>query len=263
MSHKSYCFTLNNPVSDPVYDDTVMNYLCFGREVAPITGTPHLQGYVTFKKPQRISKKWQSILGHMIPAIGTKQQNIDYCKKDSDFVEFGESSTGGETNKRRYEDAWENAKKGNFEDIPKDILIRQYHTLKEIRKDYMQKPDDLTVLDNYWFWGDSGTGKSVYARKTYPGSYYKLCNKWWDGYQGEKTVIIEDFDSKHEVLGHHLKIWGDYGFFIAEIKGGAIAIRPKQIIITSNYHPRCIWSDKETLEPISRRFQILHFNKDI
>ena len=39
--------------------------------------------------------------------------------------------------------------------------------------------------------------------------YPTLNNKWWDGYQSQKVVIMEDVDKKTvKFLHHHLKIWG-------------------------------------------------------
>jgi hypothetical protein len=48
--------------------------------------------------------------------------------------------------------------------------------------------------------------------------------------------------------------------FPAEIKGGKIDIRPKKIIVTSNYHPRDIWENEQDYMPILRRFRITHFD---
>lgn len=60
-------------------------------------------------------------------------------------------------------------------------------------------------------------------------------------------------------MGYELKIWGDERWFPAETKGSSQFIRPKHIIVTSNYHPKDIWQDDTTLGPILRRYKILHF----
>lgn len=47
-------------------------------------------------------------------------------------------------------------------------------------------------LDNEWHWGASGTGKSRGVRERYPGAFIKSNDKWWDGYDNEDVVIIEE-----------------------------------------------------------------------
>ena len=51
-------------------------------------------------------------------------------------------------------------------------------------------------------------------------------------YDEHQVVLIEDFDKKHDVLCHHLKIRGDRYPFNVEVKGaGTGHIRPATIIV--------------------------------
>lgn len=163
---------------------------------------------------------------------------------------------------KRYDEAYELAKQGDFESIPKDILIRCYRSLKSIHSDQKKTIESLTPgVKHFWFHGSTGTGKSMKAREIFSPFYLKnASNKWWDGYNGEDNVIIDDFDKKFEYNGYYLKIWGDMYGFVGEVKNGNTGlIRPRNIVVTSNFHPEEIWQDKQTLEPLLRRFQVICF----
>lgn len=125
------------------------------------------------------------------------------------------------------------------------LSIREYSKVKRSLGEYLQttkRTEPNSDLINLWYWGDSGSGKSLRAREG-QDYYSKMPSKWWDGYNGQSTVIVDDLDPSHEYIGYHLKIWADHYSFNAEIKGGAINIRPKSIIVTSNYHPKDIFKD--------------------
>lgn len=60
-----------------------------------------------------------------------------------------------------------------------------------------KKPDTIDGhLTNEYHWGEPGTGKSRGVRTKYPDAFIKSNDIWWDGYQGEETVIIEEFGPK-------------------------------------------------------------------
>lgn len=96
---KRWCFTLNNPTQDErtafaeiANGGDPIVYAVYGNEVAPTTGTPHLQGFVLFRTNQRLAglRRRFGNRYHWIVARGSNEQASEYCKKEGDFVEFGE-----------------------------------------------------------------------------------------------------------------------------------------------------------------------------
>jgi hypothetical protein len=207
----------------------------------------------------------------------TPQQAADYCKKGEKFEEEGElkievgtaaqaagRAKGGDKNAER----WKRARQilegnGDMAELDDQIFVVHYNSCMAIRRRHMPPPEIMnwTETPNLWIYGKSGCGKSKKAFGENPGAYSKGCNKWWDGYTGQDVAIIDDFDKRHDVLIHHLKIWADRYGYIAEIKGGAEQIRPKVIIVTSNYSPEQIWTDVEgDIEPIRRKFKVINMS---
>lgn len=103
---KRWVFTLNNYTDEDQERlrrlGEEVNYLVFGREVAPETGTPHLQGFVLFHTNKRLNAA-KAALGdrvHLETARGTSAQASAYCKKENDFEEFGQvPAEQGKTNR--------------------------------------------------------------------------------------------------------------------------------------------------------------------
>lgn len=91
-----WCFTLNNYTTldeahvGQFFARADITYGVYGRETGS-SGTPHLQGFVILRSPQRRSflQRHMSNRAHYEQARGTSQQASDYCKKDGDFTENG------------------------------------------------------------------------------------------------------------------------------------------------------------------------------
>lgn len=85
---KSWCFTLNNynDSDEQALRQLDCTHVVVGREVSS-TGTPHLQGFVTFKKAMRLSalKKINSRAHWEV--CRSKEASAKYCKKDGDYYE--------------------------------------------------------------------------------------------------------------------------------------------------------------------------------
>ena len=116
-------------------------------------------------------------------------------------------------------------------------------------------------LSNEWWVGPTGTGKSRSLWELHPSHYSKGLNKWWDGYEDEGVVALEEMTPEHgKFLGHFLKIWADRYPFNGEIKGSTIkGIRPNKIIVLSNYTIEECFERIQDREPIKRRFKVVHF----
>ncbi|QMW68826.1 replication-associated protein [Crucivirus-359] len=106
ISTTNFQFTLNNYTEDEIetiksWLSTNMNFRCviFGKELAPTTNTPHLQGCMVFnskKTGNQISKflcdTTQKLSRmHIEPLYARLDQNITYCKKDNtDIICLGD-----------------------------------------------------------------------------------------------------------------------------------------------------------------------------
>ena len=263
---KNFTFTVNNYSQDHI--DMLKEHNCramgYGKEVGD-SGTPHLQGWVCYINARQFSAVVKKLPGAHVEIMKSKLEvNRKYCAKDGDYIEWGDIPMTQEEKGKEEKERWirnlDLAKAGKVEEIDADIQMRYYGTIKKIAADHAPKPKPVDELDNRWYYGASGTGKSKLARTDNPGAYIKLNNKWWDGYDGEDVVIIDDFDKYDIALSGHLKRWSDHYPFPAEFKGGVKVIRPKRIIVTSNYSPEEIWEDEATLGPIRRRFTVTRFD---
>ncbi len=266
---RHWCFTLNNPEQGEIdFQHENHDYMIAGTEVCPQTGTPHIQGYIVFKIRTRLTgvKKWLP-RAHFEMMEGTSQQSILYCKKDGDFREFGmtpvpQKQINREVMQARWDNAYVHAKVGNFDTIPKPMLIRNYHAFKRIHQDNPPAVDNLDQTDNYWIVAPTGYGKSTYAREKYFPFYDKPPNKWWVGYEDQPNIILDDFGPKQcQHLGWYMKRWADKFPFPAETKGGGKTLRPQRIIVTSQYHIGECWEDALVCQAIARRFKVVELDK--
>lgn len=274
---RSWCWTLNNFTEEQYeaiklfsQDATKVQYSVIGKEVGA-NGTPHLQGFIHFVNGKTFDVVKKILMGaHVEPRRGTPEQASTYCCKEGASYEAGSIPASlkarSEQQKQRWQDILHLARTGDMYGIQEsypDVYIRYRSTLYNIRKDNALRPKDLGYnpnTRNRWYWGPAGVGKSRRARYENLDYYAKNQNKWWDAYHNEDTVIIDDFDrSTAKYLSTHLKVWSDRYAFIGEIKGSARWMRPKKIIVTSNYHPRELWNDDSELrDAIMRRFTFEH-----
>lgn len=263
---RTWCFTLNNYTTEEEEGcrtiDTV--YKIFGKEVGD-QGTPHLQGYLVFANKKSLAQLKKLLpRAHLESAKADAIKNAEYCSKEGDVFEEGErpktSKEKGENEKNRWKRALEKAQEGDMEWLeenePHIVLMNKAKLLSHKKF----KGEILEEIENEWWVGPSGTGKSRKAWADYPGLFPKDLNKWWDGYKGQEVVLIEEWSPKNDCTASALKKWADRYPFNGQIKGGTLElIRPKKIIVTSNYTIEECFPDERDSGPMNRRFKTVRF----
>lgn len=240
------------------------NYVIWGKEIAPTTGTPHLQGYVQLR-----GRKYFSVIRKCLPNThitivrGSSQDNVNYCKKiDTDYYESGELRTvarGRAKQKADWSILLDMASEGRLDEIrelnPREYVL-YYRTWNQLRVDNIKLVGQEKIC--LWVHGKPGVGKSRGAWKLFPESYPKGSNKWWCGYQGELDVILDDLGT--HMLFDLLKRWTDRYKVIGEVKTASCALRYVNFVVTSNYSIRQLAMksnsevDEITIQAIQRRF---------
>lgn len=272
MRSRCWVFTINNYNDEDIerLKSITHRYIVFGREVGEY-GTPHLQGYIALENARSRASVCKMLGGKAFVECrnGSHEQAATYCKKEGQFYEHGERPDDPKEKGEKTKEVWrqisDHAKAGDMAWI--DINYPKAYILHKPRLESIHAPIiapmDGDLLHEWWM-GESGTGKSKTLWELYPDHFEKPLNKWWDGYNHEPVVAIEEWSPANACTTSSLKRWADRYPFAGEIKGGTKQrLRPKKVIVLSNYRPDQCFTTQEDLAPIMRRFAILTFPQDI
>lgn len=269
---RRWCFTWNNytEADEALIATLDFKYLLYGRETAPDTGTKHLQGFIIWNNAKTFTATKEALGGtlHIEPAMGSVEQNMDYCKKGGDFVERGSKPRSGQ--RTDLEAIAEMVKDGNsMQDIVVSCKNFQQIRFAEKLKEYHPTARHW-VPEVLWYYGATGTGKTRQAREDSPDAWWSGVNlRWWQGYDGHKDVIIDDFRADFCTFHELLRILDRYPYQV-EIKGGSRQLLAEKIIITCPKHWKDVYHDKEgnrrceeDLAQLGRRItRTVHFSGD-
>jgi len=237
---KGWMFTLNNPDSD-VLDTSPYQFITWQRESGE-SGTPHLQGYVWLKKKTTLAGVKKLLpTAHWEPRRGSHEEAVAYCNKEDTRVEGpwteGEPPAQGKRNDLHV------VAKSILDGMPLSEVAQiypvqyiHYHRgFNALRLATTKHRDPTVAPDVTVYWGPTGTGKSRTAYEAAPEAYWLPQGKWFDTYEGQETVIIDEFYG-----------WLPYSFvlrlldrypMLVETKGGQLRFVSSRIIFTSNKPP--------------------------
>lgn len=265
-------FTWNNFPED--YEDSLRNlveeekwdYIGYALETAPTTHKKHIQGFATRDNARSFKSIVKDIPGwHVEIMKGDITQNKDYCSKEGNFKEIGKKTKQGKrTDLDEIRDEVLGGKK--VQTLLEEGRIGNYQQLKfaegllNYRKKY-KGPREVTTI-----YGGPGVGKTKMAVETFGEDNYDEIS--FDdagrmiGYSGHENVIINDFRCNIDIT-LFLRITDRYPITV-NTKGSTMAWSAKNIIITTNKHPKDWYGDtNENIGQIIRRHtKIIYIDRE-
>lgn len=258
---RSFCFTLNNPTSTSLdfAQYPFVEYAIWQLEIGK-EGTEHLQGYIEMSKSCRWSVFKNILQGaHFEKRRGTRDQARSYCKKEDTRKEGPwEYGVWSEKSQGKRNDLEEVKRKIDSGASEMDIAEEHFNEWAKYYKAFREYKKIKTAQRNWpmeveLIYGPPGVGKSKLAMEENPKAYWKAPqSKWFDGYEGEEVVILDDF--RHDFTWTVLLRLLDRYPMLVECKGGHLQFVAKKIVITTNLLPTQ-WYDysKFPWEALQRR----------
>lgn len=284
-SRKGWCWTFHKEFSRSTGEDVVISnenwklipgyfknefwkkgikFWIFQQEKGEESEKIHYQGFIWFEKRCAFSKAKRvlsSILGEHgntvhIEGARSNTDSVAYAsKKGTRFTSFalpGGPWKGGTPPSNTYqyhllkEEISDGTKITKLIDDNLNLFGKNPSKFNQFCTEFMPSRTVAPIL--YLFFGDTGTGKSAYARQfalTLTGGdvkdiffgRWKSGPKWWfDRYRQQLVSIFDEMTSSSCKIGDLLKLL-DWGPFNPEIKGGFTKFNSKFIIITTNLKP--------------------------
>lgn len=263
--NRSWVFTINNYNDDDEQKllglgcgiDEAIRYLCFGREVAPSTGTRHLQGYISFASARSFSSV-KSVLGesaHIEVARGNAKQNKEYCSKGGDFTERGDPPNPGKRNDLG--EIRQLLQSGApISEVAEVCSSAQAFNFALRAAPFLRPAPQRGQPTVKWFHGGPGLGKSRRAfylcDEVGVVPYVHSSGRWFDGYDQHAFAIFDDLRPTDFSFSFLLRLLDRYPLRV-EFKGGSTQWVPTTIFITSCLSPTAFTPQGEDCRQLLRR----------
>lgn len=266
--NRTWIFVINNWTEDDI--NWVMalevNKITVSKEIGD-EGTPHLQGVVTFKRLYTFNQvKKLHPKAHWEVAVASIDFN--YCKKlGGELVRDDKGSNHG--------------KRSDIDDIRAGLdagdtlkqIVKKARSMQSVSfaKAYIQYTEEHlprnTKIDVFWYYGCTGLGKTkkVLDQTENLKLFSPISFKWWDGYEGQDAVLLDDLRPDWCKPCELLKLLDNYRFnYRVETKGSSRCLLATKIYVTCPWHPEDFWRDStEDPKQLLRRItELVHFRED-
>lgn len=296
--NRAWCGALFDKEHPPKFDEKQIQYLCFSPEICPETKNFHWQWYIYFKNPKTLGQAVKYMQKNWSPkaTIGSRSkggykvrgnplQNRIYCgaedytcektqkfkKANPEFQEFGTLPKQGQRlDLKEITDAiLEGTESTHKIKQEQPMLWHQYgRTLQAVEDIAFRKKFRTEQTQIIWIYGPKGCGKThewkIPFLESKGENYYRyneLDGGFWCGYEGQDTVIIDEFRGNipYKTL---LELGDDAPYFVKGNKGGnPLPFISKKIIITSCHAPWEIYhnlAEGDSIEQLLDRIEIIH-----
>lgn len=248
---KSWIFTLNNYTPEDEANITELADSCtritVGREIGK-SGTPHLQGALTLQHSTTFGGIRKKLGGraHVEPMNARNEAGFTYCRKEGNMLIDKTHGVGAGTRTDLL--TAREAARQKLTDLEyveaADPGPQAFRHKQALDKLYAGKKP-LRNLEVIWIYGPTASGKTTYVYEKEEDLHVQEGLKWWDGYIGQKAVLIDDWRPNMCTFRHWLRLTDKFPMTL-EVKGGTQDAKYERLYVTSPLEPS-IAAQKMTL----------------
>lgn len=259
---KNYCMTLWLHMTERCWeerlqmmvDDGDVDFVAYGAETCPDTGTLHYQAYCCFanqRHPNAVRKLFPGC--HVEPMYGSLRQNETYCSKEGSFTKLGVAPAQGERNDLlKVKKLIETGKRTLTiaeDDYHFSTVAKHSRFFHEYEHHVREKTVriDRTMPKVYIRIGSAGVGKTRWLDEQFgAANWARMPNptsSWWitPTVSYSDTVLIDDVGPTKVPKIEEFLEWTDRYPIEFNSKGGHLWWKPKNIVFTSNVSWELWW----------------------
>lgn len=251
-----------------------IRYLAYGEETCPSTGQPHHQMFMYLRGNRTWGAGSLGKMGrwfgerhcHVEPMFGSLDENEYYCSKEGRLKEFGLKPKQGA--RGDLDETKEAIMKGDLTvdelAVENPSMFHQYgRTLDRLEDIALRQRFRTQMTAGVWYMGPSGAGKSHACFQGFdPATHYVKALgdadlKWWDGYTGQETVILNEFRGQIQ-FAELLDLMDKWPKTVSRRGREPVPFLARRILISSIKHPRDVYVNQvgEPWEQFDRRCEV-------